>query len=98
MLMRRQRGKCRGHPNYCPWKIDPYFDDWIRVVYENDHRIRLQRGGSNELYNRQLLCGCCHKYKTQIESVEYDNLDSRDKEILIFLQEPYDECEMVIDS
>lgn len=42
-----------------------------------DHKVPLQCGGSNELFNLQILCVMCHAKKTQRETVALLRAEAR---------------------
>ena len=60
MLYNNQKGKCM----YCGTKYD------IRIFHV-DHKTPLNRGGSNSIGNKQLLCGPCNNRKGNLTDGEF---------------------------
>tara|TARA_B100000575_G_C22873811_1_gene509659 strand:+ start:133 stop:675 length:543 start_codon:yes stop_codon:yes gene_type:complete len=99
-LAHRQLGVCRGPKReldmgyICPLKrTTPFRYIHQELGWENDHRIRHADGGSNELFNRQLLCPGCHRYKTLLEKRKENELTQQQQTLLIYFQTEYNESE-----
>ena len=78
-LFNRQFGCCNNRPNnpdpsfmipgrgkyMCPmWKANNGFLD--ESGYEADHILEHAMGGTDDISNLQLICPCCHSYKTKL--------------------------------
>ena len=56
-VFRRDRGLCQEH----------FRNDKLKIGTEVDHIVPKSKGGTDELFNLQLLCSECHRLKTHAD-------------------------------